>query len=110
MDRSNIKDLRLTRVAETLVSECERTKNCQENPKPADRFHLYSLSGLDSAELGRDTQTKDDGMICTKVFFCNIILEAAKKQVCAIEHTFTFSLHVRPWAQYQHCGSVVFWR
>lgn len=29
-------------------------------------------------------------MIRTKVFFYNIILEPAKKQVCTIEHTFIF--------------------
>jgi hypothetical protein len=40
-------------------------------------------------------------MICTRVFFCNIILEATKKRVCTIEHTFTFSLEIRCYAQYQ---------
>jgi hypothetical protein len=39
-------------------------------------------------------------MICTKVFFYNIILETAKKQVCAIEHTFTFSAFISGYERY----------
>jgi hypothetical protein len=40
-------------------------------------------------------------MICTKGFFYNIILETAKKQVCAIEHTFIFSPFIRGYERYQ---------
>jgi hypothetical protein len=67
MDRPNIKNSFLTGVIEALVGKCESTKNDQENSKPGDWFHLHSLLGPDSAELGRDNQTKSDGVICTKI-------------------------------------------
>ena len=101
MDRSNIKNLFLTGVVEALVRQCEHTKNCQENSKPSDRFHLYSRPGTRKCSSRLAHLDEGAAMICTKGFFCNIIVKTAKKQVCAIEHTFIFSPFIRGYERYQ---------
>jgi hypothetical protein len=45
VDRSDVQNLFLTRVSESLVGECQPTQHNQENSNPNDRFHASFCVG-----------------------------------------------------------------